>query len=268
MIPEIKLPSNPEITVKMRPTIVEDALNFSDIADGMEEALTTLFFETVQEKDTYSNPKKWTGDDRRFLLYWFWLNTTDDFKPLLTFSCIVCEEKHTSAVDLRLLADNYKPIKGKAERDIDYKETKIIVSPLNGEELEELEALNLDIEGSKPGSKECNLLEARFELLKFKNTISFEKEKDEKDPIDYREKTLLKMQTRDFKELKVKVDEALEDMEHGLSSTYHNGQLCLLTHKIPCTKERDKDDVEDKNKKEDGTHLRLPFRNIHYIPRI
>ena len=143
-IPEITLPSNPSVTIRLRETTVADAIDFAGVQEGMEEAVTSLFLERLQDKATFTDPKKWTGEDRRLALFWYWMHTTDEFDPALSFECSVCGENHTVAVDLRQIANNYKVIQGKAERDVEFEDGTVIVRPLSGKAWKQLKwyALN------------------------------------------------------------------------------------------------------------------------------
>ena len=263
-IPEITLPSNPSVTIRLRETTVADAIDFAGVQEGMEEAVTSLFLERLQDKATFTDPKKWTGEDRRLALFWYWMHTTDEFDPALSFECSVCGENHTVAVDLRQIANNYKVIQGKAERDVEFEDGTVIVRPLSGESLEKIEMVRLElmdaIKSDGTGSGKAKTLKARISLLKFMHSLEFSEEKGEDDPIAFREKKILAMGQGAFIELADKVESAISEMEHGLPSLYEKGRIYLLTPSIPCTK--------TKHEKEVGTQLRLPFRNSDYIPRI
>lgn len=263
-IPELTLASNPGIVVKMREATVSDSIDFADVDAGMEEAVTSLFLDRIQDKATWTDPRKWTGEDRRLALYWYWMHVTNDFSPALTFECSVCGEEHTKLIDLRIIAEKYKSIQGKAERDIKIGEMSITVKPLDGESLEKIELLRLErdsvIQEKGSGSGKAKALSARVKLMEFLYSFEFAGEKDKEDPLKYREMKILEMGHTDFADLADKVQEALADMEHGLPSVEEDGQIYLLTEPVPC--------VKKEHEKEVGTQLRIPFRNSDYIPRI
>lgn len=263
-IPEINLPSSPGIIVRLREATVADAIDFAGVQDGREEVVTSLFLDRLQDKATYTDPKKWTGEDRRLVLFWYWMHTTDDFNPALSFDCSVCGEAHTVAVDLRQISDKYKEIKGKAERDVDFEDEVVIVRPLSGENLEEIEMVRLElmeaVDSEGAGSGNSKTLKARLRLLQFMLSVEFQEEKSKVDPRAFREKKLLAMGQDAFTTLVNKVESAIEEMEHGLLSVYKDGRIYLLTPPIQCTK--------TEHVKEVGTQLRLPFRNNDYIPRV
>ena len=261
-IPDLNLASDPDTIVRMRTATVADSIDFSSVQTGMEESVTTLFLDRVQDKATYSNPKKWTGEDRRLMLFWYWLHTASDTKIALEFTCSVCGEKHIELVDMSLLADGYKPIKGKPERDI--LDGNVYVHPLLGVDLEKIESMRLALEAvmERDGidSSEANKLNAKLHLYQILLSISFADEKGQKDPEGFREKKILSMDHIEFSKLAEEVAKATDDMEHGLESEYDNGRIFLLTPPVKCKK--------PENAKEDGTRLRLPFRNYDYIPRL
>ena len=69
MLCEFSLPSQPEKKIRLKEATVSDAIDFSGIDPDCEEQATTVFLERVQERDTYSDPRLWTGEDRRFALF-------------------------------------------------------------------------------------------------------------------------------------------------------------------------------------------------------
>jgi hypothetical protein len=259
-IPDLNLPSNPEVIVRLREATVSDAIDFADVAEGMEEAVTSLFLDRLQDKATWTDPKKWTGEDRRMALYWYWLHTSDDLKPALTYTCGVCGEEHTAICEMVRLAEKYTPIQGKPERDIEHGGQKAIVRPLNGEALEEIELLRMElVEAAQkhgPGAGATKVLESRLRLMRFMLCLEFEGDSTR----DEREKRVLSMSQSEFASWAIKTESALQEMKHGLESMVEDGRLYLLTYPMPCLK--------DPEGKEVGTRLRIPFRNIDYIPRV
>ncbi len=263
MISDFTLPSNPAINIRMHEATVADALDFSETNDGMEEAVTTAFLDRVQDKACYSDPKTWTGEDRRFALFWYWLHTSEDTSPALTFRCSVCGEKHTVAIDLRCLVDGYKAIKGKAERDREFKGETITVRPLNGEALEAIELIYIDLVSTPAGSARANLLKARIKLMQLMHSVEFPGERDQENPLKWRENKLLGLTTREVASLFDIAESAKHEMVHGLSSEYDQGRLWLVTDPVNCQKE-----TQGQTSREVGTRLRVPFRNYDYIPTL
>ena len=90
MICKFNLPSNPEVIVCLHEATVSDAIDFSSIDPECEEEATSLFLERVQEKESFSNPREWTGEDRRYALFMYFVNTTTYKTIPLTYKCSIC----------------------------------------------------------------------------------------------------------------------------------------------------------------------------------
>lgn len=259
-LPDLNLPSNPDIVIRMREATVADSIDFAGVQEGLEETVTTLFLDRVQDKATYSNPKKWTGEDRRLALYWYWLHTAKDTSIPLTFDCSVCGESHTKLVDMMSIAEHYKRIKGKPERDI--LDGSVIVHPFNGEDLEAIEMKQMELlsvaKEKGENSGEAGLLNARLQLYQVVRCIRFKEETDKDDPVKFREKKIMGMGHTEFTHFSSEVFKAIGDMEHGLRSEYDNGVISLLVGPVKC--------ADPEKEKEDGTLLRVRFRNYDYIP--
>lgn len=261
MIPEISLPSNPEKVISLNEATVKDAIDFTDIEDGHEEQVTTLFLNRVQPKSTRVDPKTWTADDRRTVLFWYWLHTAKDTSIALSFSCAHCGESHSFLQDMRLLGESYRTLKGGRERAI---RNGLIVRPMTGEDAEYLERARLslsilaDERGEESGA--YRKLEAQIRLLRLLLCLHTKKEPVKlADRVDAREKEILAMTTTGFGELAAEVEDALDDMAHGLETVMDkHGELFLLAPPYQCPG----------TEKEVTTRLRVPFRNIDYIPNL
>ena len=117
MLCEFSLPSQPEKKIRLKEATVSDAIDFSGIDPDCEEQATTVFLERVQERDTYSDPRLWTGEDRRFALFTYFVHTARDRSVPLKYTCGICDEEHTVDIELARIMDTYTPIQGKAFRD-------------------------------------------------------------------------------------------------------------------------------------------------------
>ncbi len=76
MLCEFSLPSNPKGNLRLREETVAEAIDFSSIDPDCEEEATSLFLEKVQEKETYTDPRQWTGEDRRYALFQYFVSTS------------------------------------------------------------------------------------------------------------------------------------------------------------------------------------------------
>lgn len=261
-IPDFKLPSNPAIIVRLKEANVSDAIDFSGVAEQMEEVATSLFLDRLQyDKARWSDPKLWTGQDRRFALYWYWLHTEKDHEVALTFDCKVCGEKHTELVDFKCFSDSYQEIKGKPERDFEFHGKSVTVRPLCGADLEAIEAIRLGIEITEQrhgqDSGQARQARTRLGLSEIVLAVRFSDEPKDKGK-DFRENTIEQMPLSEFEDFANRVADMQDQMEHGLEGELSDGKLILITPPIPCRS----------NPQEVGTRLRVPFRLGEYIPRI
>jgi hypothetical protein len=265
-IPECFLPSNPDCVVRLRMATIEDSIDFCNVHEFAEEEKTTLFLETIQDKATYSNPKKWTGDDRRFVLFWYWIHSNEIHDLMLTFSyqCAECGEEHSVAITQGEIVNSLTAIQGKPERDITVDELKLTVRPLDGAALEELEAMQMQyletVEEFGEHSKEAQHEKAKNKFAKLLFSVAFpEEEKNEaKDRVAYREEKLLKLPFTTYSKLVEEHKLALKGMQHGLRTTFKNGQLLFVSDLKKCPNNPDSK----------GVSLTFPFRIADYIPQI
>lgn len=240
----------------MREATVSDAIDFSGIAEQMEEVATSLFLDRLQDKALWTNPKLWTGEDRRFALFWYWLHTEEDHDIALSFECPVCGETHTQLIDCRGLAENYAPIQGRPERDIELQGKKVTVRPVNGAGLEVLESLRLAASLLKEDGK-IRQAKTRLALTEMVLSVQFEDEPEENGRA-LRERRIEQMSLKEFEDFAGLVFGALLDMRHGLECEKIEGRVNLITPPVHCPNQP----------QEVGTRLRVPFRTGDYIPRI
>lgn len=224
-----------------------DAIDFADVNEDHEEELTTMFLGRMQDGGTVRDPRKWTGEDRRFALYWYWLHTTNDHEIALSYECLHCGGTHIYIQNLKELADKYTPINGAAQREGKWKDEKITVRPLTGRDMEALEKMRLGMIATDGAAQKRERALMRFERLL--RCVSF----GEKDA-DSKRKRLLAMSLDAFTELSGLVYGLLAEMEHGLESEYGAGRSYLLMPPHTCPE------------KGEQTRLRYLFRSIDYIP--
>lgn len=295
MIAPIYQPSDPTKQRVFRYPTTAEMIDVSGIAPDKEEAATTLFLDKVQaDKATWENPGLWTGEDRRFFLFWIGIHIMPEKTRLLTYSCD-CGKLHAVNFDLMRLADGYQKISGKAERDRVFEDEPIIVKPLNGLQLEELEKMRLpiveyernigimesdfknhvaaygmnekavkmqdDIDAYRKmkGDLSGDYQKRKFQIEVMSVSMAFDfvndTEKNEKKRRTNKEKRIEQLPDPKFLELKAIVTEALQDMRHGLDTALYGGKLYLLTPPFECPDEKG------------GTkpRLRIPFRTFIYF---
>ncbi|MBQ7609110.1 MAG: hypothetical protein IJU76_14265 [Desulfovibrionaceae bacterium] len=275
MLIEFTLPSNPSQTIRLREATVADVLDFTAVDPRCEEQATSLFLERMQEKETYSDPRKWTGEDRRFALFQYFLNTTNEKSVPLSYSCSICGGKHTQEIAFKKIADAYTPISGDAFREVVHEGHNIVVKPLNGADLETVERLRFDLELTEDRLEEQNLsptqLRALTEELRQQRTriymlmmicrIDMPYLDPAGTPASRRDAVMdvvQKMPLREFHELEEKVSAAIIEMRHGLRTSYVDGQIALEIPDVKCLK----------NPEAPGILLRYPFRFSSIIPRL
>ena len=263
MFSPFALPSNPEITIQLREATVQETIDFSSVMPEHEEALTTKFLNTVQEPASYNDSRNWTGDDRRFALFWYHLHTSRDTSASIPYECPHCQQTHVHNFNLRVLAEDYQTIQGKPFRDIDHAEQAYRVSPLSGKALERLEEMRLVLASHQQGTPghERQRAEIRFHEVLFQLSDRRNFEKDERKREQDLKNRLLAMPESSFSELATQTETAIRDLSHGLKSETVEGQMLLVSPPHACPESAE-------TGKEVATVLRLPFWDYHNIPRI
>lgn len=145
MICEFTLPSNPEVIVRLREATVADAIDFSSIDPECEEEATSLFLERVQEKENFSNPRDWTGEDRRYALFMYFIHTTTYKTIPMTYTCSICGKQHTQDISLAEIMNDYTPIKDQAFREFPWRGHNVVVRPMIGSDLEDAEKYRYEL---------------------------------------------------------------------------------------------------------------------------
>ncbi len=255
MIAPFTLPSDPGVQIQLREATVADAMDFADVDEGHEEELTTMFLKRMQDAGTVRDPLKWTAEDRRFALYWYWLHTSKDHDVALSYDCRHCGGNHAYLQNMRELAEHYKAIDGPAEREGEWKGEKILVRPLNGRNMEALERMRMGIASSSEGSAERKgRARMMFERLAMCTAFPADFEKDKVKRGQKKRQKIMAMSLGDFADFTDLVFGLLAEMKHGLEMEYEEGRLYLIMppHKCP--------------ERGEQTRLRYPFRNSDYIP--
>lgn len=256
-IPPFSLPSNPTKKISMREATVSDALDFCDADPSMEELLTTVFLNRVQLSGERLDSKLWTADDRRLGLYWYWLHTVDDATTQLKYDCGHCGKPHAITYDMRRLADGYKAITGKPEREFEFNGELVMIRPLTGADMEALELMRLSILPDTT-KKEANKVQSRIRLTALMRSLWFSSTGMDEDRIVANEKKLLSMSMSDLKTLTGIAAVKMAEMEHGLETVLDKDdwRIFLIIH----TKCDAKTGGE--------TLLRVPFRSFVNIPLV
>ncbi|MBO5491657.1 MAG: hypothetical protein J5960_09605 [Desulfovibrio sp.] len=277
MLCEFNLPSNPEIKVRLREATVAEAIDFSSIDPDCEEEATSLFLEKVQEKETYSDPRAWTGEDRRYALFMYYVHTSDYKTIPLTYTCSICGKQHTQDISLASILENYTPMDGSPFRDFPHDGHNVVIHPLTGADLEDIEKYRYDLllteqllEKNRDNlpSADIKRLEAdlrakrvRMAMLRVICCIDMPYLDEQGTPRSRRgavETKIKAMPAGEFREFMRRVENALVEMRHGLSTEYVNGRIVLLIPDVRC----------DEHPELPGVLLRYPFRFGQVVPTI
>lgn len=259
ILPDFPLPSNPETVVRFREATVSDAMDFSEVSPDCEEQAITLLLERLQQPEKYSDPRLWTGQDRRFALFMYKVYTEGDADTPLTYRCAHCQKPHTVAVTYKDLMESCKDMQGKPLRDVVHEGRAIIVHPLLGRDLEEIEQATFALD-QEENPKEARKIEARIRLMNalFCMDIPALGEGTELDRRAAVEAFVLALPASEYKTLFGKVLLALRDMEHGIPSIYAGGRLHIVTPPVVCPNHPTKG----------GQSLQFPFRAGDFIPHV
>ena len=277
MLCEFFLPSNPSRKVRLREATVSEAIDFSSVDPDCEEEATSLFLEKVQEKELYSNPRDWTGEDRRYALFQYFVYTST-FKTIpLSYECSICGKRHVQDISLSSILDDYTPMNGESFRDFPHDGHNVVIRPLTGADLEDIEKYRYDLllteqllhsNSRQMSSADRKRLEAeirakhiRMAMLRVLCCIDMPY-LDERGTARSRrgevEKKLKAMPAGEFREFMAKVDNALSEMRHGLRTAYVNGRIVLEIPDVRC----------DEHPELPGVLLRYPFRFGTVIPTL
>lgn len=259
-LPDFTLPSDAATTVRLREATVSDAVDFSEIDPDCEEEATSIFLDRLQDPAKYSDPRLWTGEDRRFALYMYKVNTEQYADIPLTYTCRVCGKPHTTSVRYADLLAASKDMEGKALRDVVHDGHAIFVHPLLGRDLETIERAYVALRDEEDPLK-ARKLSVRIKVMHALFCIDIPALGEGQTELERRpavEKYLMAMKTVEFKALFDKVSSAIEDMRHGLPSLYRNGKLHISVPPVVCPETPGSEAVE----------LSFPFHAADCIPHV
>lgn len=275
MLCEFYLPSQPEKKIRLKEATVSDAIDFSGIDPDCEEQATTVFLERVQERNTYSDPRLWTGEDRRFALFTYFVHTARDRSVPLKYTCGICDEEHTVDIELARIMDTYTPIQGKAFREFVHYGHNVIVHPMLGRDLELLETYRYDLRLTEDKlendgltaselrqlTEEVRMKRVRMGLFRVMCCIDLPFLDANATPESRRpqvEEYIKQLPAGVFGEFFQNVQEKLREMRHGLKSALIDGRIYLQIPDVRC------ENVPDAP----GVVLHYPFRPFSIIPTL
>lgn len=252
------LPSAPGVTIYLREATVADCEQFADTDSRHDERLTTMVLRALQSSpEHFSDPIDWTASDRQLAAFWYYAHTTDDPSMHLPYDCPHCGEQHDALVPLTDIAEQYQAIKGLPYRFIEHDGERYAVHPLDGHAVEELEGLRAELPDDA-NSAEYNRLQA---VIRRHELVASLAAPDDTRPREARirdiERAVRTMSLGSARALHQKVQQSLDDMEHGLPSAVSDGEVLLLSPPLTCEQEAGH-----------STRLRFPVQWSNYIPRL
>ncbi len=258
LIAPFTLPSDPVKEITLNEATVEDAISLLDINEGREEAATTLFLNRIQRAPV-SDSRQWTGDDRRFALLWYFVSTETDHTMSVAYKC-ECGEEHSFDFDLANLLDQYKPIKEAAMREIDFEGNRLVIQPLNGKALEDLELEYLALKSLEEAGEEGAAIRkqrTRANLKSLAYAVSYINPDGNLKDHEYTAEQVEGFGVGKFERLIDTVSGHLADMAHGLESVCEDGRIYLYAPEHQCP-----------NRKEVKTRVWVRFRSNDFLPQL
>lgn len=253
LIPPFNLPSNPAVEVRMREATVADCIALADVNPAREEAAATMFLDAVGGEGADS--RKWTADDRRFALLWYFVHTETDHSYQVQYDCGHCGEAHSFTFDLKTLLDSYRPINGKPERALTVGGQDLVVVPLDGAAMEALELERIGVEAAEAehGADSVEARKARLQM-RMNELLCRVRFAGVEDPESY----LVGMSVKRLEALVDAVRNQGPALAHGLETEYEDGRVYFISplHRCP----------NGKGKEE--TRCRVRFRGGEFIPQL
>jgi len=276
------LPSGIAKDIRTRQITVAEVVKFAEVHPAMEERATTEFLNTIQKPESFSDSQLWTAQDRRLMLMWVWLQTTDDTTRPVSYDCNHCSQKHAWRQDYRELASKYRPIQGKPEREISVTVGDVTISciskPHFGADMMDLEVIRhrrdrlckTDKDGNyimpdpdSPEGMRWRVQNAEYLVRLMAYQLYFPGHEkltaEERRAASFEKVSALPAPL--FTALSKANVEAQREMEHGLPSVLVDGQLNLIMPPHVCP-------VKAKEGAERSTVLHTPFRYVDYLPNL
>lgn len=261
-LPPIERPDNPSQKIYMREALVHETISFVEVSTDHEEECTTLFLNTVQaHQKFFSDSKDWSAQTRRVALFWYWIHTAKpaDQAVSFTYRCPECGEEEKAFFDMKQLAEGFRKIQGKPERSIDFEGALLVVRPLVGTGMENLEKMRIvmnqmDTDGDR--QKQRFLIQLQQRLLSF--DLAKDKEPDPEKRNDKKMAWINDLTASQLDSLISMIDSAQTEMNHGLEGEIRDGRVLLLSPPLFCK------DSEPGGKGE-GTRVLFPFRDYIII---
>lgn len=293
-IPPYYLCEDGKTKVHFKAPTVADYRSFCGMSTDMEENVTTEYLNRMQDKENHpaawSDSAKWTSHDRRAGLYWIYVHTRSDTVITQNYTCSHCNQEHGRQFDILELMEGIEAASEKMTKAVALpgKGNGLIV-PLRGSAMEHIEIIRNQRNSYPKDSEDWAKLNMDMRVFEIAHCIRFVQEDGSLSDVELaqlRFDYLMSLDAeREFRPLAAAVKLTLIDMQHGLESTYHEGEIALVTplHYCPVIEEQREDRIEQlkaggvvpdewpadlKEGNTAATRLLLPFQSHHFFPEI
>lgn len=301
-IAPFKLPSNDSRVINFTKATVEKAMECASCTPDIEEQVTTLYLNGLQEDEkTFYDSREWTVQDRRTALWWIYVESNIDLSLTALYQCERCTEIAKAEYEKKIAAGEnakFQPVDHAIDYNateyadgltylpvMPYQETKhtfngveknVRLLLLNGRAAEELETLRnlVDSVPDDPGferEKKDAIGKLRMGRLCYQFSVEGEPESFS-DAIEYRYGLLNGMSAGDeFKSLVAKIHLMNRELAHGLDISVRDGVSRIRiprTHVCPRYYELSEEQRAKEAKANYTIKLWLNFRNSKLFPNL
>ena len=249
----LTLPSN-EQEIILKPFSVGLAMQVNSHSRDFAEHYITQFLSACQPADSFSDPLKWTAQDRYFAMLDIYLHAFTAIPDMMvremTYTkCHKCGGEHDVKVVYGEFTDSLaylvRPLPKITFKDIEY-----VIKPLTGEVLEQIEIWEYAIPENPPKTPKT-AKEVTAVMRELERIAGLEQAIENTKIAGYLGKTVDEIGDMDFAEfieLAGLLPPLIKKLKHGIDFT--------MTVKCP-------DDEEDK-----GVPLSIPFRSLNILQRV
>ncbi|WP_147200786.1 morphogenetic protein [Pantoea sp. CCBC3-3-1] len=269
LIPFFPLPSRPETTVQFNAPSVDMAMYFCKSQESTEERDTTEYLNMLQVKESFSDARDWTANDRRTALWWVFINSRADSVIDFSYTCQHCGEEHWINQDMHELVGDLEVLAGAADMTIEAtvqgKVNTWLLKPLDGHAMERLERMRQLLPSTSRKQEYLTALtELRLWEFVYQAHLFYDLEPDYDKSAQYRYELIKQMDVgTEFAHLAASVRMMQQNLRHGLNVILDKGESCLLLPPHECPSEALKEPAERPT-----TRLLVPFRNSQFLPDI
>jgi hypothetical protein len=249
-IPVYVLCEDGKTKVPFRAPTVADYRAFCGLSMKMEEAVTTDWLDRLLI-DKEQSSANWTAQDRRTALWWIYIHTRQNTVITQSYKCSHCDQTHGRQFDIVELGAGLSSAGRSMMEPIDMPGVKSgAIVPLRGYAMQAIEMARNERDELDPDSAEYEQAHADMRIKEAAASLVFDDEPKGLEFDDLLSQRLEYLMTldleRQFKPLLAKIALVLRDMHHGLATTYHEGDVSIITpdHTCPVKQSEAKSAVE------------------------